>query len=88
MAAGGDFELYIYFGAQRPVAEVLAEFQGKYDAVFWWDARTQSYLRYVSGAPPGFNTLETMSTRNAYWMRPTGSQSLTPPLPPGSAPGQ
>ena len=66
----------VYFGAQRPVSEVIAEFGGAVTRVFVWEGTSQSWRSYHS-ALPFLSDLELVTPYMSLWLFSEGSGVTT-----------
>ena len=61
-------------GAQNPaipIADATASIAGQFDAIYVWDAETQSYLSFRTGAPAALNSLQELRPRQAVFINIT-----------------
>lgn len=67
-----------YMGTTRPPTEALTTIDGKYAAVYRWDAATQEYLLYAPGLPAYATTLTELKTGDAIWVNLTADSGTLP----------
>ena len=67
-----------YLGATKPPTEALTTIDGKYSAVYRWDAATQEYLLYAPGLPAYATTLTELKTGDAIWVNLTADSGTLP----------
>ena len=61
-------------GAQNPaipIADATASIAGQFDAIYVWDAETQSYLSFRTGAPAALNSLQELRPGQAVFINIT-----------------
>ena len=69
-----------YMGDARAVSDVLAPIEGKYKAVYRWDAQTQEFQFFAPTAPSFANSLGQLKTGDSIWLDVTtqGAQLEAP----------
>ncbi len=63
----------VYFGAQQPVTEVIAEFGGVVTRAFVWDGAGQSWRSYHSAIPAFPSDLKLVTPFMSLWLFSEGS---------------
>lgn len=64
-----------YLGSPAPPSEALGSIDGKYSAVYRWDAAAGAYEVYAPGVPGFANTLEQLSYGDAIWVHVTAASA-------------
>ncbi len=54
-----------------PIADFTASIAGQFDAIYAWDAETQSYLSFRPGAPSALNSLQELRPGDAIFINIT-----------------
>jgi hypothetical protein len=69
-----------YYGAAKPPPEALDSIDGKYNAVYRWNAQQQKYDLYAPDVPGFVSTLNELNTGDAIWVNMTSGGGTLPSL--------
>lgn len=69
-----------YYGAAKPPSEALSSIDGKYNAVYRWNAQEQKYELYAPNVPGFVSTLSQINTGDAIWVNLTAQSGSLPSL--------
>ena len=67
----------VYFGVQRPVSEVIAEFDGVVTRVSVWDGASQSWRSYHAALAAFLSDLELVTPYMSLWLSSEGPDATT-----------
>ena len=74
---GWNFVSFNLAPADTSLTSILADIEGNYDRVMYYDASTGQWNSYVPGRPDHFNNLRTWDHTMGLWIRMTGNATLT-----------
>jgi len=66
-------------GGSLPLEKALGGSSGALDSVYTWDAETETWGRYIAGAPAYLNSIDSLESGRAYWVFAKEPFTLTVP---------